>query len=190
MSIEAHPLYWPQYRPRAVHPEVSRFSTSLADARDGLFSELDRLNAINIIVSTNIELRHDGLPYASRRPPQDVGVAVYFKYKKSDMCFACDKYNRVGDNIHAIRKTIEALRGIARWGTGDMMEQAFKGFEALPDYTKESCWEILSVSPQASPNEIKTCYRNLCMIHHPDAGGDPAEFTKLNEAYQEARIRR
>jgi hypothetical protein len=48
------------------------------------------------------------------------------------MCFACDRWDSVADNVQAIRKTIEALRGIERWGTGDMVQRAFAGFVALP----------------------------------------------------------
>lgn len=186
-EIEAYPLYWPEYRPRARHTQCSAFKTSLAMARDGLFAELGRLNASSVIVSSNVELRRDGLPYASRKPPQDVAVAVYFKYKKSDMCFACDKYDKVADNIQAIRKTIKALRGIARWGTGDMMEQAFKGFQALPDHSKRSCYDVLNVHAGATQDEIKSSYRRLCKTRHPDTGGSVEAFSELNSAYQEAR---
>lgn len=185
--IESYPLYWPEYRKRSRCTEGSRFKTSLACARDGLFLELDRLNARNIIVSSNVELRRDGLPYASKKPPQDKGVAVYFKHKGNDMCFACDQYNLVGDNIQAIRKTIEALRGIARWGTGDMMEQAFKGFQALPDLSKRSCWDILDCHSGASSDEIKASFRRLSKIHHPDMGGDIDKFTEINNAFEEAK---
>jgi hypothetical protein len=72
-----------------------------------------------------VQLRQDGLPYANRRAPSDTGAAVYFSYKGRQMCFACDKWQDVYDNIYAISKTIEALRGIERWGAGDMVEQAF-----------------------------------------------------------------
>lgn len=185
-NVEAFPLHWPDYRPRVRNTYSSRFTTSLADARDGLFKELNLLNARNIIVSTNIALRRDGLPYASGKAPQDTAVAVYFKYKNSDMCFACDQYNLVGDNIQAIRKTIEALRGIARWGTGDMMEQAFKGFEALPDHTQQSCWDILGVERDAPKGLIKQAFRTLSKKHHPDMGGAHEEFTKISAAYNEA----
>ena len=39
-------------------------------------------------------------------------AAVYFTYKQKPMCFACDKWDQVHDNIYAIGKTIKALRGI------------------------------------------------------------------------------
>ena len=69
---------------------------------------------------------------------------------------------QIQDNIHAIRRTIEALRGIACWGTGDMMEHAFTGFEALPApgaHAKRPWWQVLGVNQHATPEEIKTAYR-------------------------------
>lgn len=79
----------------------------------------------HLVISTNIELRRDGLPHAGRREPSDKGVAVYFDYRRRPICFACDRWDRIGDNIYAIAKTIDALRGIERWGSGSMVEQSF-----------------------------------------------------------------
>ncbi len=42
---------------------------------------------------------------------------------------------------------------------------------------------ILGVERDATPEEIKKAYRALSKIHHPDVGGDPEEFRKLQEAY-------
>lgn len=186
--IEAYPLYWPEYRKRTSFPQSSAFTTTFGQARDNLFHELRLLNARSIILSTNVELNRSGLPYAKSKVPFDRGVAVYFKYKDNDMCFACDKYAAVKDNIQAIRKTIKALRGIARWGTGDMMEQAFKGFQALPDFSKRTCFDVLNCHSGASLDEIKQSFRRLSKIHHPDMeGGDVEKFTEINNAFEEAK---
>jgi hypothetical protein len=141
------------------------------------------------VLSTNIPLRRDGLPYANHRQPDDKGVAVYFTYKGRQMCFACDKWDKVEDNIQAVRKTIEALRGIARWGTGDMMERAFTGFQALPSpemANKRQWWQVLGVDRAASAEAIKEAYRSKAKACHPDAGGDEAMMAELNAAYSEA----
>jgi hypothetical protein len=74
------------------------------------------MGGTGVILSTNIPLRNDGLPYANSREPNDPGVAVYFRYQKRDLCFACDAYTSVRENAYAIAKTVEALRGIERWG--------------------------------------------------------------------------
>jgi hypothetical protein len=133
-TINAYPLAWPVARPR-TRPERrtwSNFKTLFGRARDNCLGQIRTLGGTEIIISTNLALRQDGLPMGGQAQPRDPGVAVYFNYRKKQMCFACDRWAKVDDNMHAIALTIEALRGISRWGTGDMMEAAFTGFAALP----------------------------------------------------------
>ncbi|MES0444936.1 MAG: hypothetical protein ABUJ92_00185 [Desulfobacterales bacterium] len=185
MSTEAYPLQWPEGQKRANRPERSRFKATFARARDNLIDELKRLGANIPVLSSNIELRRDGLPYAGRPQPLDTGVAVYFQYKKQQMCFACDKYDRVVDNIQAINKTIDALRGIKRWGTGDMMERAFSGFVALPDNSGDNWRNVLNAHNMTFP-EVEQQFKRLRSLHHPDKGGDPVMFQKINKAWEQA----
>ena len=42
---------------------------------------------------------------------------------------------------------------------------------------------ILGVSESASPEEIKSAYRRLVKLHHPDKGGNQAMFEKVIVAY-------
>lgn len=42
---------------------------------------------------------------------------------------------------------------------------------------------ILGVHKNSTPEEIKTAYRNLAKIHHPDKGGSKEEFSRIQEAY-------
>ena len=45
-------------------------------------------------------------------------------------------------------------------------------------------YQTLGVSPQADAKEIKRAYRKLAGKHHPDKGGDEAEFKKIQNAYE------
>lgn len=178
--IEAFPLQWPAGRPRKQWPERSNFETTLGRSIRDVQEEVRRLGGTGLVISSNLPLRRDGMPYANASQPQDKGVAVYFRYKKRPMCFACDRWDRIEDNMRAISKTIDALRGIERWGSGQMVEQAFTGFVALP--APEQPWQVLGVSSHATRDEIETAYRRLAMQHHPDRGGDEREMARINAA--------
>lgn len=191
MSAEAFPLQWPAGRPRRPEHrrEASNFGTSMAKARDALFGELRLLGARHVVLSSNVPLRLDGKPYASFPAIKDPAVATYFSYQDKPMCFACDRWTRVEDNIQAIRKTIEALRGIARWGTGDMLQAAFTGFSALPAPVVAGMarpwWEVLGVPRDANKDAIQTAYRRLASEAHPDKGGTAERMAEINRARDE-----
>lgn len=182
MSVptEAYPLTFPPGRERSKWPEQSRFRVTLGQAIKEVQVEVERLGGRDLVISSNLALRRDGMPYASGAQPQDKGVAVYFTYNKKPMCFACDRWNRIEDNMRGIAKTIDALRGIERWGSGQMVEQAFTGFLALP--APEQPWQVLGVSSQASTTEIEAAYKRLASEHHPDKGGDSYTMARINTA--------
>lgn len=184
---EAYPLHWPDGRERTPshRREYGRFDLSSGRARDHLFDELKRLGARYPVISTNIELKLNGEPYASRKEPDDPGVAIYFEFKGRQHVFACDRYDRAWKNIRGIGKTIEALRGISRWGTGDMLERSFEGFAALP--APDASWPtVLGVGLHASTDEINAAYRNKARDAHPDAGGSIEEMQRINQARTDA----
>lgn len=187
MSVQAYPLHWPDGWPRtkAGWREQARFDTSFARARDGLAQELERLGARNAVLSTNVELRLDGQPYANRAEPADPGVAVYFEYNGKSMTFACDRWDKVRDNIQAVRKTIDALRGIERWGASDMLERAFTGFAQLADQTNGEWWAVLGVDPGAGYSQVRNAYMAKRSQSHPDRpGGSAAAFDRVTKAWE------
>jgi hypothetical protein len=186
MSVEAFPLSWPQGWQRTKYRKAGNFSVSFARARDELLAEVSRLNGRLPVISSNMQLRRDGLPYASQPSIEDPGIAVYFTYKGKQMCFACDKYTKVEANMRAIQLTISAIRGIERWGASDMMERAFTGFAALPDQSSESWWIVLGVAHNATRADVDDAYRRLRSQHHPDRGGDAEQFRRVQRAYEQA----
>jgi len=45
-------------------------------------------------------------------------------------------------------------------------------------------YQTLGIARNATTDDIKKAYRRLAGIHHPDKGGDTAEFQKVQQAYE------
>lgn len=188
--IEAYPLHWPIGWKREQNPQQSKFQTPLVDARVGLTRQLELLGARNIIISSNAELTRSGDIAARQRRIDDTGVAVYFTLRGNQRCIPCDKWTLLADNLHAIELTVEALRGLERWGAKDMVDAAFAGFEALPEGGDDPWHVTLNVSPVAAIEEIEAAYRRLAKQLHPDLGGNAEDFHALERAYRRGRAER
>jgi len=185
MPVKPYPLQWPLGYPTTQRPTPARFKTSFASARDNAIYEIKRLGGKDIVISTDIPTRNDGMPYAdaARRSMKSQGVACYFNYNGEPRVFCCDKWDDVADNMQAIYKSIEAIRGLGRWGVSDMLNRVFTGFEALPQSTGE-WFEILGVAENATEEEVKRAWREKTLQHHPDRKGNVDEYNRCNAAYQ------
>lgn len=188
-----YPLSWPPGWRRTQNPSQSRFDTSLTAATAGLLAEIRKLGGRLPVISSNAQYRNDGMPYARQGRIDDTGVAVYFQRKGKPVVFACDAYLSLQENVHAIAKTIEALRGIERWGASDMLERAFTGFTALPPPIvagmKRDWQTVLGLQELLQPTneDVQKAYRKLASQYHTDKpGGDHDKMTEINLARDEA----
>lgn len=185
---EAYPLSWPAGYKRNQIKIKSQFKQTMEKAQKFLREEMNRLDGTNLVISTNLPVRNDGGLYADwmRKRIDDPGVAIYFRYKGKDVSLCCDRYETVWENIYALGKGVEALRGLERWGVSEFLDRVFTGFTALPPPIVYRPWyTVLGVSKEADEEEIKFKYRLLVKQHHPDMGGDAHRFTEIQRAFEE-----
>lgn len=205
-----YPLAWPQGWPRTTSRRAAAFSRSIArtgadgrawresralDTGDGLerlTGELRRLGARSIVISSNLQTRGDGLPYAKQgKMLTDPGVAVYFRLHDQPRVLACDKWASAADNMAAIAGHIEAIRAQGRYGVGTL-DQAFAGYAALPPVggTQGGDWRAeLELAPgdPITLEKAEQQYRALLHTRHPDRGGSHDAVVRLNLARDAAR---
>lgn len=189
---EAFPLQWPEGWPRTPNWKrgSSRFGKNLGFGEiKKLQGELRLLGARNIVISSNIPLRNDGLPYASQAGKRydDPGVAIYYLLKGKPLSMARDSYATPWENIRSLTLTIGSIRSIERHGGASMMERAFAGFAAIapPDWKKP--WrQVFGIKPDWR-GDIRELYKEKARNRHPDAGGSDTLMAELNVAYEEAK---
>jgi hypothetical protein len=195
MTIEAYPLQWPDGWPRTafnLRESDRRFGghvrgLTMGRARDQLLDELRLLEARDIVISSNVPLRSDGLPYSDQRRIEDPGVAVYFTLNKRPQVMARDHFISVAGNMRSLTLAVEAMRQLKRHGGSHMMERAFTGFTAIapPDWKKP--WrEVFGVKPDWH-GDITALYHEKARNRHPDVGGANTLMVELNTAYAEAK---
>ena len=196
------PLSWPAgwKRTPSHHRNRARFNKkgssgrkdklSIEQATQRVRGELQRMSIYegNVIISTNLMLRGDGLPRSGQPEPQDPGAAVYWKKSqwKTHKVMAIDQYDRVADNLAAIAATLDAMRAIERHGGAIILERAFLGFDQLPEPNN---WrhELGLTDKQVTLEEVKAAYQRLAITYHPDKGGSHERMASINRAWSDAQ---
>ncbi|SDX15970.1 hypothetical protein SAMN05518669_103431 [Variovorax sp. YR634] len=212
MNITAFPLAWPpgwkrtaadqrtfgkfgSTKQSAVGSWRSKQDITVAGATQRLRAELDRMavRGDDLVLSTNLKLRLDGLPRSDQAQPADPGAVVYWNdpWSAAPRCMAIDRYTKVEMNIAALAATIEAMRAIERHGGAIVLERAFTGFTALPAPIvagmKRHWRDVLQFGNGAPTREsITSRYRILASTAHPDKGGSTADMAELNQARDDA----
>lgn len=204
MTIPAYPLQWPagwrhtaaSWRERARFGKASRGRDgggwnpgrplTIGEAVERVRKQLAMMGIADddLVISSNLVLRLDGLPRSNQREPMDPGVAVYWidaaAAGQATRCMAIDRYDRVADNLAAVAATVEAMRAIERHGGAVVLERAFAGFAALPGPASEDWREVLE------PEDPEGSYRRLRSRYHPDReGGNVEQFQRVQRAFEQ-----
>jgi hypothetical protein len=195
--VDAYPLQWPVGWTRTHHDDrrASIYQVSFARARDEVLRSVRLLGGVDVVISSDIALRRDGLPYANQGEPRDPGIAVYWTQHNQPRVMACDCWRTVRDNLRAVGLTIDALRAIDRSGATQLLERAFTGFAALPENAGSNGapdWrEVFCVSREAviSRAQLEQLYRAQVRHAHPDLNGGSAERMVVLNRARDAALR-
>jgi hypothetical protein len=144
-----------------------------------LADELRRLGGKDLVLSSNCTLMASN--------PSDPGVCAYFSLRGKFYAIPCDRWDRIEHNVQSIILTIEAMRGMERWGAKNMIEAMFTGFKALPAPELKGWRTVLGVRNTDSIEIVKDAYRCLAEKHHPDRGGSNEMMAEINDAWKKAQ---
>lgn len=171
MQFTFRPLpVWP-HKPTENRRSRWTFRQGWEDTIILLEYELERLNAANPIIAAGFaegDIRLDGLPRANAREPLHPGVELSFDTSLGRLVYTTDVCERWQHNVRSIALGLGALRAVDRYGITKKGEQ-YAG------------WLQLSVANDLAIRgktlvEIAGGMPQALRLHHPDLGGDRADF--------------
>jgi hypothetical protein len=200
VGVSAWPLYWPLGWERTKLPRHAPFNqTTIYVQTQKVRRELELLGARNVVISSNLQLRQDGIPYSGQKIPSDAGIAVWFWLRVEGVkptsnsiepphwkehVMACDRWARPEHNLRAIVLHLASIRGQERWGVGTT-QQVFGGFTALGEQseTSRNAWRVLGIAREGATTEsVNAAYKRAALKAHPDTGTPREKWDELQAA--------
>jgi hypothetical protein len=181
MSANAYPLQWPKGWPITEDKlrEKAQFKATLESALIKLRKEISLMGGKGLVLSSNYTLGANN--------PNNPGVVAYFTLEEANIAIPCDRWYRIEQNVHAIALTIEAMRGIERWGAKHMIKAMFTGFKALPEKGSGiDPHKVLGIEKQnPSEAEITAAFRTKAKLYHTDipGTGNAEKYAECREAH-------
>lgn len=184
VEFQCRPIQkWPRELTR--HRRRAPFRAGYGDTNQLLARELAHLKAKSVVLLMAVregDVRLDGRPRADARP-EHPGVIVVAETPRGQLQFPCDAFDNWVANLLAVALSLEALRKVDRYGVTSHGEQ-YTGWKALPNpnhqMTSEEALKLVRrISGRIDPQEaIRTAEK----LTHPDAGGNPDDFKRVQEA--------
>lgn len=178
---QAYPLQWPAGWPRTPARADWKGKSTLQAALNDAQNQLRLLGVKSVVLSSNYTL--------GQHEPADPGVVAYGLYEGQQIAIPCDRWKTIEGNLRAIARTIEAMRGMERWGAKNMIRAMFQGFTAIRGPGPKPWREVLGIREQerVDADIIEKRRRVLAAQHHPDVpGGNPELMSEINAAADRA----
>jgi hypothetical protein len=182
-------LEWPAGFDRTPTRERSknqRFDVSLTQAFDDLEAELDRLGVDDYRYSFDARSRQrDGRPY-SRSNPDDPSFVLRWTMDGQQFAVACDRWATLRDNVRSVGLYVREKRKMENrpvtTGTSEFANARLPSSDESTVTGEPPAHVVLDISPEASDDAVRAAYRERLKEVHPDVGGDPEQFKRVQHA--------
>ena len=185
-----------QYEPLVVKPKHrerrrAQFSAAWTKTMDLLEREIFNLGAHAAVIQVDADrsdFRLDGFLRVTAKSLSPA-VAISFESVHGNLTYPCDTYLDWRDNVRAIALALEALRTVDRYGVTSRGEQ-YTGWAALPppdsngfvDQTTALAFIRKITGRDVGDVPFESLLREAEMITHPDRGGSPETFKRVQAA--------
>lgn len=174
------------------------FKAGWDDTVNLLDREVGNLGADHFVIEADFsesDIRLDGMPRANARQPSFPGVRIAFESRHGPLIYQSDVCAYWQHNVRSIALGLEALRAVDRYGISSRAQQ-YTGWKAIEAPRAASTFNTVEAAlawlqseecagfAGAAALNIRSLIKHAMSTHHPDRGGDPAKWTKVEQARQ------
>ncbi len=183
---------WPPELDRTPPEERTEYPGGFRVSRSVAFQNvLDELAAWDGVTDVQLDTaaqhlkRDPNKPYANANP-DDPSVVVRFQKDGEDMAAGCDRWDNLRDNGQDLYHYLHETRMQEQRGTVTAESEYEK--LRLPSGDEDvavgepPAYVVLGVDPEATDAEVKQAYRERVKEVHPDNGGSPEAFERVQNA--------
>jgi hypothetical protein len=182
-------LEWPEGFERTPDHEREknrRFDVSLAQAFDDIEAELERLGVDDYRYSFDAQSRQtDGRPY-SRANPDDPSFVLRWSMDGQQFAVACDRWASLRDNVRSVGLYVREKRKMENrpvtTGESEFANARLPSADESAVPGDPPAHAVLGVAEDASDERVREAYRERLKEVHPDVGGDPETFKRVQRA--------
>ncbi|MFB4306939.1 hypothetical protein [Actinomadura sp. GTD37] len=193
MRYEIRPLgHWTD--PETPDRTRAFFRAGWADTLEKLGREAGWLGADLVVMQVDVAeddiRRRDGMLKANAKVGHP-GVVISFESEHGPLRYATDQFTGWQDNVRGIALALGALRAVDRYGVTKRGEQYIgwralaapvAGFASADEAVRWMGEKARVLGLDVSTSPPPKVYRFLARRFHPDAGGDPGDWRRLDEA--------
>ncbi|CAH8602494.1 unnamed protein product [Heterobilharzia americana] len=108
----------------------------------------------------------------------------YEQTKRKCLCQPCQvkrHHLKLSTPLKRLKKIIIKASFVAAWGIFFLLVYKLTLIE--PDNSGFDPFSVLGIDRDASAKDIRSAYKKLSVLNHPDKGGDPKRFIQISKAY-------
>ena len=124
---------------------------------------------------------HVSMIYKTEKFDECVSIINNIKTKE-DINVAVNRCQKIIDELHILNKAAKDRLNSQTNNTNANNKKTNNKTSYV--YTVDGALKLFNLDKTATIDDIKSTYRKLAKIHHPDRGGNKNNFLKLNAAYE------
>ncbi|TKA51991.1 hypothetical protein B0A53_05075 [Rhodotorula sp. CCFEE 5036] len=185
LALDDDPTHVKALRNRAIaYEQLDRFELAMDDLRDALRAAKNgKDTTIQAALQRDLDRVQDKYEEAEEDPEPDYDDDDDCYYDDEDDCYHYYDEHEDDEDEDGFGHPYNC--GCHGYTAGEYARFFSETMKRGRSVNKDQHYRTLGITPGASETEVRTAFKALARLHHPDKGGDEEKFKEIRHAYGE-----